>query len=130
MSLWSWLFGSPSKPTTSASRTAAPEPPHYTEQVSSVEDLKREGRYPEAEAILLRSIAEVEREAQAEGKGWVQAPWYTRQLAIIRRKQGNYAGEVEILERYLRQQRDAKLQERLDKARVLLAKHPDGRPPR
>jgi len=100
---------------------------HYTESVETVKQLKRDGRLEEAVALLLRLCDAAEREARAQN--WPSpAPWYYEQLAIVYRKQGNYAAEVGILERYGTQvhsrrgvRAENSFAERLEKARALLA---------
>ena len=95
---------------------------HYTEYVSEVESLKREGRLKDAEKLLLELIDAVEEEARARGPGWAIAPWYYQQLAIIYRKQKNYAAEIDILKRYveLTGLTEGGLADRLKKAEYLL----------
>jgi len=96
---------------------------HYTEYVSEVESLKREGRLKDAEKLLLELIDAVEEEARARGPGgWAIAPWYYQQLAIIYRKQKNYAAEIDILKRYveLTGLTEGRLADRLKKAEYLL----------
>ena len=100
---------------------------HYTDSVEVVKDLKRKGKYQEAEAILLESVTSTEKESQFAGEGWGVAPWYYEQLAIIYRKQQKYDKEVEILERYATQPKapgvgPQKLSQRLEKAKILLAR--------
>ena len=61
------------------------------------------------------------------GKGWGVAPWYYEQLAIIYRKMKNFQAEIDILERYKKQEKapgigPSKLAARLIKARELLEK--------
>jgi hypothetical protein len=74
---------------------------HYTEYVELVRQLKRQGKLDGAEALLLRLIAAVEQEAEAEN--WVVAPWYYEQLAIIYRKQKDETRELDILKRFASQ---------------------------
>ncbi|MHA1263533.1 MAG: tetratricopeptide repeat protein [Candidatus Freyarchaeota archaeon] len=95
---------------------------HYTEFVSEVESLKRKGRLKDAEKLLLELIDAVEEEARARGPGWAIAPWYYQQLAIIYRKQKNYAAEINILKRYveLTGLTEGGLADRLKKAEYLL----------
>lgn len=100
---------------------------HYTEYVSQVEALKREGRLGDAEKLLLELIDAVEEEARAQGPGWEIAPWYYQQLAIIYRKQKNYVAEINILERYIKLTglKDGKFVDRLKKAQYLLQRVQD-----
>jgi|Deesub1362A_J573_1020465.scaffolds.fasta_scaffold08724_2 tetratricopeptide (TPR) repeat protein len=94
---------------------------HYTEYTNDIETLKRAGRLDEAEKLLLKLLEAIE--ARATGAG--VAPWYYEQLAIIYRKRKDYAAEVSILERYMKQPHafgvsPQQLSERLKKARYLL----------
>ena len=75
---------------------------HFTEHVDTVKRLKRDGRLDEAEELLLRLVAATEKEAGVDGHG--VAPWYYEQVAIVRAKRGDVEGELEILQRYARQQ--------------------------
>ena len=118
---------------------------HYVESVDKIKQLKREEKYGEAIDLLLKCINATEAESSkansiplhseefswlSEGRtnnGWGVAPWYYEQLAIIYRKDKQYAKEVEILERYEKQRKapgigPQKLAERLAKARTLLNK--------
>jgi hypothetical protein len=74
---------------------------HYTEYVELVNQLKRQGKLDRAEALLLRLVAAVEEEAEAEN--WVVAPWYYEQLAIVYRKQKDETRELDILKRFASQ---------------------------
>ena len=118
---------------------------HYTDCIEQIKKLKREGKNAEAIDILLRCVQKTEteskkydskpllddmfaflREGRSEGGGGV-APWYYEQLAILYRKEKQYAKEVEILERYSSQPKalgvgPKKLAERLIKARELMEK--------
>ena len=118
---------------------------HYTDNVETINQLKRDEKYDEAIALLLKSVELTEKESKkanpkpildekfaflSEGRTnvWGVAPWYYEQLAIIYRKQKKYAEEVSILERYEKQPKapgagPKKLAERLIKARELLEKH-------
>jgi hypothetical protein len=96
---------------------------HYTTYVAEVKRLKRAGALEEAERLLLCLIDATEAESQE--CDWGVAPWYYEQLAIIRRKKGNIRGELEVLERYARQEKapsakPSKLAERLSKVRSIL----------
>lgn len=98
---------------------------HYTEYVDDVSALKRHGALDEAATLLRGLIDAVEAEAAAEGVG--VAPWYYEQLAIVLRKQQDFEGEVEILDRYAALSHapgasEAKLLDRLPKARARLEK--------
>lgn len=95
---------------------------HVTEYVETVKQLKRERRHDEAEKLLSRLIAAVEREA-AEPDSFGPAPWYTEHLAIVYRKDKRYVDEIAICERYEALPGCAgSFSDRLPKARQLLAK--------
>jgi len=118
---------------------------HYTDNVETIKQLKRDKKYDEAIEILLRCVDLTENESKkansspvldekfaflSEGRTnqWGVAPWYYEQLAIIYRKQKKYAEEVAILKRYSEQPKapgvgPEKLAERLVKAKELLAKN-------
>ena len=119
---------------------------HYTDSVEKVKQLKREGKNREAIEVLLRCVDATEAESMkansmpaldekfawlSEGRtenGLGVAPWYYEQIAIIYRKEKQYAKEVEILERYERQKKSPgvgpqKLADRLVVARALMNKN-------
>jgi hypothetical protein len=120
---------------------------HYTDSVEKAKSLKREGKNPEAIELLLKCVDATEKEAKSANStpsvldekfafldkgrsesGWGVAPWYYEQLAILYRKEKQYQKEVEILERYEKQEKapgvgPQKLAERLIKARELLKKN-------
>ena len=95
---------------------------HYTTHVDDVKNLKRGGKLEEAERLLLRLLEATEEESSVTGG--VVPPWYSEQLAIIYRKQKDYAKEVATLERYVGHPEalPTKLLDRLEKARALLAR--------
>lgn len=72
---------------------------HYCAWVEPVKQLKRDNRLDEALDLLLEVIAVVERPENCQGRE--PAPWYTEQAAIVYRKQKNFAGEVDILQRWV-----------------------------
>jgi hypothetical protein len=74
---------------------------HFTEWVDEVSDLRRAERLDEALTLLSHLMDATEAEAAANR--WGVAPWYYEQAAIIHRKLGDKAAEVEVLERYERQ---------------------------
>jgi hypothetical protein len=95
---------------------------HSTTYVRDVEDLKKDGKFQEAEELLINLITATESESIANGLG--VAPWYYEELAKLYRKQKNYSKEFSILERFAKQKhgpgvKPAKLLERLNKAREL-----------
>jgi hypothetical protein len=97
---------------------------HYTDYVDQVKYLTHENRYEEAIALLLKLVAETEREAKTGRCG--VAPWYYEQLAILYRKAKRPDDEIQILERYESQPKapgagPIKLAERLKKAKILNA---------
>jgi DNA polymerase-3 subunit epsilon len=80
---------------------------------------KREGRYADAEALLLHAVEECERQADRFGV----SSWAYEFLAIEYRRQKRAADEIAILQRYLARQdtraRDAKrIKERLSKVEM------------
>lgn len=100
---------------------------HYTNEVETIKQLKRDGNNQEAIKILLKCVTDTENESRKQGKGWGVAPWYYEQLAILYRKQKQFEKEVEILERFEKQEKapgakPAKLAERLIVAKGLLKK--------
>ena len=102
---------------------------HYTAYVATVEQLKRDGRLGEVEALLLGLIEATEREDSIDQNG--VAPWYYEQLAIVYRKQHRYADEVAVLSRFANQRHapgvgPPKLASRLEKALELAAKTTEG----
>ncbi len=93
---------------------------HYTTYVDQVKYLKQERRYSEAIDLLLKLVAETEKEAKREKCG--VAPWYYEQLAIIYGKAKRRDDEIQILERYESQPKapgvgPAKMAERLKRAK-------------
>ena len=95
---------------------------HYTDQVERIRDLKRAGRTSEAWALLLKCVDATEAEDRVNGGG--VAPGYYEDLAVLYRKEGRFADEVAILERFERQRKGPgvlrdKLAVRLIKAREL-----------
>ena len=96
---------------------------HYTTYVDDVRRLKRVGALDQAERLLLRLIDA--NEVESRESNWGVAPWYYEQLAIVRRKKADLRGELEVLERYARQEkalgaRPSKLVERLAKVRSMI----------
>jgi len=94
---------------------------HYTSYVEEVKELRRAGHEKDAQ-MLLRELVDAT-EAEDATERWGVAPWYYEQLAISYRKSGDVRGEIEILERFARQQHAGgvmppKLLERLEKART------------
>jgi hypothetical protein len=111
---------------TQIKEAGAVEGAHYTDYVEQVKQLKSEKRHAEAIALLLVLVDATETESTAAGAGWGVAPWYYEQLAILYRKEKQFADEVAILERYEAQPKapgagPGKLAERLTKARELAA---------
>lgn len=100
---------------------------HYITFVEEVKALKCTGDNDAVERLLLALVGAVEAESRAKGPKWGVAPWYYDELAVLYRKQKDYAAEVAILERFMRQPhapgvKPPKLADRLENARMLLAK--------
>ena len=91
---------------------------HYTEYPDYIRELKKSGKYAEAETLLLEIIEIVE--IESEKMNWGVAPWYYEQLAVIYNKLKMNNKEISILERFSKQKhapgvKPAKLLERLYK---------------
>jgi hypothetical protein len=89
----------------------------------SVRALKAADRLPECETLLLGLIDALE--AQVADKGGSLSPHFYEQLAIVRRKMGNDAGELEVLERYFGEPGaldSASLGKRLDRVKARLGR--------
>lgn len=71
---------------------------HYTEHVEAVSALVKDGSFETAERLLLQLVKAVE--AESADTGWGAAPWYCERLAVIYRKQKDFASEVANLERF------------------------------
>ncbi len=97
---------------------------HFTAYVEDFKALKREGKLDETEELLLHLVDATEAESKADGM--VVAPAYYEHLAIIYRKQNEREKELAILDRYAAQEhpQEAKLMERREKVRKLLAQKP------
>lgn len=92
----------------------------YTDAVGSIKELKSAGRHDELERLLMWCVEDTEDRDRHSGV----APYYFEQLAILYRKQGRYADEVAILERFEEQphargKKPQKLIDRLERAREL-----------
>ena len=74
---------------------------HYTDSVEDIKLLKRMKKNVEAINLLEKAVKAVENESKNADNGWVLAPWYYEQLAIMYRKEKRYTDEVNILERYI-----------------------------
>ncbi len=97
---------------------------HYTTYLHEIKELKRSNLSEELERLLLGLIDAVEAQEWVDGYGL--APYYTEQLAILYRKQGEYMKEIKILSRYIwatqkseNPQIPAGVVERLEKAKLL-----------
>jgi hypothetical protein len=91
--------------------------------LETIRALKASNRLNECDTLLLALISSLEAEAALSGCSL--SPYYHEQLAIVRRKLGDAAGEVEVLERYFSHPQSLSskpLRERLDKARQRLRK--------
>lgn len=71
---------------------------HHSTYVEDVKELTRRGEHECAAALLLALIAAAEAESRARSVG--VPPWYYEQLALVRRRQGDHAGEIAALERF------------------------------
>jgi hypothetical protein len=100
---------------------------HYSSYVDEIVALKREEKYDDLEFLLFKLVEATEAESTSQGYD-VVAPFYYEELAMLYRKQKEYAKEIAILERFFsfgnssRVTKAAKLEKRLEKARELLAK--------
>jgi hypothetical protein len=97
----------------------------FVEWVEPIKQMRRDGDDDSALQVLMECIEAAERDALAHG--WQPPTWYTQQAGIILRKQGDHAGEVALLERYLAACPDGTPQpdiaERLIKARAKAEKN-------
>ncbi|MEJ2032613.1 MAG: hypothetical protein P8Y63_06155 [Deltaproteobacteria bacterium] len=115
--------GKAPSPAAATGRADLPES-SFADKVEAVHRLKREGRHPEAIALLLGFLNKAEREAARAGSGI--ASWYYEQLAILYRKEEQFVEEVKVLKRYLAIVRKLgtppakKLENRLTRAKELL----------
>jgi len=106
---------------------------HFTEWVEPIKQFKREGKKDEALALILDCVDAVERTAAINSES--PAPAYTEMAAIMYRQSKDYPSEIAIIERYFAARNraniqspgamNAKLLERLAKARELAAKQYD-----
>jgi hypothetical protein len=97
---------------------------HFTTYIKDFETLKKNGEFPELENLLIELVKATEAESTVDGMG--VAPAYYSELAILYRKQKDYAKEISILKRFAKQKHargvmPAKLLERLDKVKKLVA---------
>jgi hypothetical protein len=94
----------------------------FVEWVEDIKQLRRDAQNDEAMDLLMECIDAAERDAV--NNGWQPPTWYTEQAAIMLRKQGDLAGEVALLERFIAACPTGKPQtdiaERLAKARAKL----------
>lgn len=70
---------------------------HFLQAVEPIKQLKRENRLDEALTLCYLAIEGAERARD----GRDPAPWYTEQAAIIHRKLGQHAEEIEVLRRWM-----------------------------
>lgn len=97
---------------------------HFTTYVRDIEILKKSGKFAELENLLVELVKATEAESAIDDMG--VAPAYYSELAILYRKQKDYAKEISILERFAKQKHahgvmPAKLLERLDNVKKLVA---------
>lgn len=98
---------------------------YFVTYVEDVKNLKKSGKFDEAEKLLLRLVIANEEVNRHERQG--VAPWYYEELAKIYRKKKEYDKEVTILRRFANHKHargvgPKKLLERLEKARALAEK--------
>ncbi len=70
---------------------------HFLQAVEPIKQLKRERRLDEALSLCYLAIEGAEKARD----GREPAPWYTEQAAIIHRKLGQHAEEIEVLRRWM-----------------------------
>jgi len=97
---------------------------HFTTYVRDFEAIKKNGDFSELEKLLFQLVGATEAESSLDGMG--VAPAYYGELAILYRKQKDYAKEISILERFAKHKhangvKPAQLLERLDKVKKLAA---------
>jgi len=97
---------------------------HFTTYVRDFETLKKNGNFSDLENLLIELVKATEAESAIDCMG--VAPAYYSELAILYRKQKDYAKEISILERFAKQKHargvmPAKLLKRLDKVKKLAA---------
>ena len=95
---------------------------HFTTYVRDCEILKKNNGFVELEKLLMELVKATEAESAIDGMG--VAPAYYSELAILYRRQKEYAKEVSILDRFAKQKHasgvmPAKLLDRLNKAKEL-----------
>ena len=115
------ISGTKFTPFSTHSVVKAPEAQRTHLLMNSLIRLKREDRLEDAEGLLLEECDRQEQESQTTRLG--VAAWYYEQLAVIYARQGRYAEELAILERYDRQTKEPgtgsrRLQARLERAAV------------
>ena len=98
---------------------------HFTTYVRDFEILKKKSSFDELEKLLIELVKATEAESVIYGIG--VAPAYYWELAILYRKQKEYAKEVSILDRFAKQKHapgvmPTKLLDRLQKANELAVK--------
>jgi hypothetical protein len=72
---------------------------HYTEHVEVIRTLMQQGAFAEAESLLLEILDAIEHESRATEVAF--EPWYYEQIAVMRHLDGDFAGEVAMIERCL-----------------------------
>jgi hypothetical protein len=124
---WELLFAKATGMSVAPSSAKSADVLRYTDQVSTITELKRAAHLADAAVLLARTILAVEAEAAQKGQTWKLAPWYYKELAIVYRKMKHFDAEVLVLKRYLDHpksipQRRAEFASRLAKARELSAR--------
>lgn len=112
--------------TEAAKAAGAVDGRHYSDYTEAVRELERQGREDDAVRLLLRLVEAAESQNAVDDAGI--PGWSYGRLAIIYRKQKDYAAEVAILKRFSLQKpapgpAQEKLLDRLPKAQALLDKN-------
>lgn len=102
---------------------------HYSAWIEPVKQLKRDNRLDEALALLLECVDVAEHTHLRNGEP--PSAWWTKQAAIVYRKQRDHDGEITIVQRWVDATERAghtvpemdELRQRIHKARTLREKH-------
>jgi len=66
---------------------------------AAIAELKRQKRFDEATALLMKCVAACENAGSVAGE--IPDPWPTEQISVVLRREKQYARELEYLERYV-----------------------------